>query len=268
MGFEIYYFTGTGNSLAVAKDIAKKTDSKLIAIKDVVNKNVISPNSDAIGIIFPAYYMLMPRIVERFIKKLDKIEGKYIFSVITVGGIAGDVVSKLQKAISNKNGKLSANFIIRMPANYIDGSDALPVFIQKRMFRKWNKNLLKIVKCLNERKFEINKKFNPIMSFLFSKYIEKERKSGLFTPDIDSHFWTDSRCNVCGTCIKICPVDNISIQDKNIKWNNNCEKCLACIQWCPKQAIQFDKVTIKRTRYHHPDVGLNEMIGIKEQKAE
>lgn len=38
MGFEIYYFTGTGNSLAVAKDIAKKTDGKLIAIKDVVVK--------------------------------------------------------------------------------------------------------------------------------------------------------------------------------------------------------------------------------------
>jgi hypothetical protein len=36
-------------------------------------------------------------------------------------------------------GRLSASFIVRMPANYIDGSDALPVFIQKRMFRKWNK---------------------------------------------------------------------------------------------------------------------------------
>ena len=36
MDSEIYYFTGTGNTRAVAKDIAGNTGSTLIAIKDVL----------------------------------------------------------------------------------------------------------------------------------------------------------------------------------------------------------------------------------------
>ena len=260
MQFEIYYFSGTGNSLAVAKDIVDKVDGKLIAIKDVIDKEEINPNADGIGIIFPAYYMLIPRIVERFINKLKNLDNKYIFAIITVGGIAGDIISKLEKTLKCKNGKLSASFIVRMPANYIDGSDALPVFLQKRMFKKWNKKIKKVVGCITKNKYEIHKRFNPIMTFLFSKYIEKECNSGLFKPDIDKHFWVDDKCNLCGTCRDICPVNNIIIKNKSVKWNNNCEKCLACIQWCPKQAIQFDNDTLKRTRYHHPNVKLSEMI--------
>jgi ferredoxin/flavodoxin len=263
MKFEIYYFSGTGNSLAVAKDIVEKTDSKLIAIKDVSDKDAITPNMEGVGIIFPAYYTQLPRIVERFISKLDAIENKYIFSIITVGGIAGDVVSKLQKAISDKNGKLSASFIVQMPANYIDESDALPPFLQQRMFKKWDKKINEIVECINSRKYDINKKFNPVMTFLFSGYIEKKQNSGLFSPDIDDHFWVDDKCNLCGICRDICPVNNIMIEDKAVIWNNNCEKCLACIQWCPKQAIQFDEDTVKRTRYHHPNVTVSEMVGNK-----
>ena len=260
MRFEIYYFSGTGNSLSVAKDIVDKIDGKLIAIKDVIEAEKINPHGEGVGIIFPAYYMLMPRIVERFINKLDNLEDKYIFSIITVGGIAGDVVSKLQEAISKKNGKLSASFIVRMPANYIDGSNALPLFLQQRMFKKWNKKIDNIVECIHNQDYKITKNFNPIMTFLFSSYIEKERNSGLFDPDIDKHFWVDDKCNLCGTCQEICPVDNIIIEDESIKWNHNCEKCLACIQWCPRQAIQFDEDTVKRKRYHHPNVRLSEMI--------
>lgn len=265
MQFEIYFFSGTGNSLTVAKDIASKIDSKLIAIKDVVDKKVINSEVEGIGIIFPTYYMSMPRIVERFINKLDSIENKYIFAIITVGGIAGDIVSKLEQAIRHKKGKLSSSFIIRMPANYIYRSNALPIFLQKRMFKKWNKKIDKIMDCINNQKYDIHKKFNPIMTFLFSRYIEKERISGLFAPDIDKHFWVDNKCNLCGICQNICPVNNIIIENKVIKWKNNCEKCLACIQWCPQQAIQFDNDTIKRTRYHNPNVTLPEMIGSKKE---
>jgi ferredoxin len=150
-----------------------------------------------------------------------------------------------------------------MPANYIDGSDALPLFLQQRMFKKWDKKINGIVECITSRKYDVNKRFNPVMTFLFSRYIEKKRDSGLFSPNIDDHFWVDDKCNLCGICQKICPVNNIEMEKQSIIWNNNCEKCLACIQWCPKQAIQFDEDTLKRTRYHHPNVTVSEIIGNK-----
>ncbi len=41
MSVDVYYFSGTGNSLAVARDIAEKTNGKLISIPSVMSKDRI-----------------------------------------------------------------------------------------------------------------------------------------------------------------------------------------------------------------------------------
>lgn len=41
MSIEVYYFSGTGNSLAVARDIAEQTRGKLISISSVINRESI-----------------------------------------------------------------------------------------------------------------------------------------------------------------------------------------------------------------------------------
>ena len=260
MNSEIYYFTGTGNSYTVAKDIADKLQGDLIAIKDTEHKKSIFLNAEITGMVFPAYYMRLPRIVERFINKLENLENTYLFVVITVGGISGAAFDRIQAKLKIRNGKLSGGFVVRMPANYIDAADALPVFLQKRMFRNWKKKVNKIISYIKNRKAGKIEKFNPVGTFLFARLIEKEYNKGIFQPDIDKNFWIDENCNLCGICEHLCPVNNIEITDKSIVWKGNCEKCLACIQWCPETAIQFGDKTFNRNRYHHPDVTLKEMI--------
>jgi len=260
MSASIYYFSGTGNSLIVARDIAEKTEGKIIPIKSTLNMQLVESRSEAIGIVFPAYYMRMPRIVESFINKLNNIEKKYIFSIVTVGGIAGNVLTRLSTAINQRGGTLSAGFIVRMPANYIDSADAVPKLLQKRMFKKWKAKSEKISLIVNNRIQYKLEKFNPIATFLFSGYIEKSCLEGNYVPDIDRNFWVDEKCTECGICIKICPVDNIIMNEGKPFWKSKCEKCLACIQWCPEQSIQFGKSTLTRKRYHHPEVTLSEMM--------
>jgi flavodoxin len=46
---EIYYFSGTGNSLVVARNIAEKTKGTLIAIPSVMDKENIESDADVIG---------------------------------------------------------------------------------------------------------------------------------------------------------------------------------------------------------------------------
>ena len=260
MKTEIYYFTGTGNSYIVAKDIADRLNGDLLPVKGTENKERIILNADITGIVFPAYYMHLPRIIERFVYKLDNLENKYLFAVVTVGGIAGDVFNRFQEALKTRGGKLSGAFVVRMPANYIDAADSLPVFLQKRMFRNWGKKVDKVVNYIKSKKNGTIERFNPVGTFLFAKYIEKEYNTGIFLPDIDKNFWADEKCNLCGICSKICPVNNIIIEKKTIRWKGNCEKCLACIQWCPETAIQFGNITVKRKRYQHPDVTLKVMM--------
>ncbi len=67
MKTKIFYFTGTGNSLLVAKDIANELgDVELISIPAVISGN-INTDSPIIGIIFPVYIWGMPKMVVDFV---------------------------------------------------------------------------------------------------------------------------------------------------------------------------------------------------------
>ena len=260
MSTEIYYFSATGNSLVVARDIAEIIDGKLISIPSVMEEESIKIDAETLGIITPTYYTRMPRIVERFIGKLTNLESKYIFTIVTVGGIAGGILDRLSEAINLRGGSLAAGFVVRMPANYIHAADAPPLFLQKRMFRQWEKKANTIADYVLNRKSSRMEKFNPLMTLLFSKSIEKQYLRGELNPDIDKNFWADGKCNGCCICAKVCPVSNIKMVDGRPVWQHHCEKCLACIQWCPKEAIQFKGVTLKRKRYHHPNVKLSDIL--------
>lgn len=120
MNSEIYYFTGTGNSLAVARDIALKTDGKLIPIPSVIDKDIIKTETDAIGIVFPTYYEPfggVPLIVRRFANKLYNINSKYIFAICTYGSGSFTALKCLEKIINIQGDKLAAGFTVNMPNN-------------------------------------------------------------------------------------------------------------------------------------------------------
>jgi len=68
---EIYYFSGTGNSLSVARMIAEKLDAQLIPVASFTNEGQIQSNADVIGITFPVYYADAPAIVCRFARRLS-----------------------------------------------------------------------------------------------------------------------------------------------------------------------------------------------------
>ncbi|MGZ7067312.1 MAG: hypothetical protein ACXVHT_03350, partial [Methanobacterium sp.] len=61
MGTEIYYFSGTGNSLHVAKELQKRIPkTKLIPIVSLLNKENIEIISDTVGFVFPIHLAMAP----------------------------------------------------------------------------------------------------------------------------------------------------------------------------------------------------------------
>jgi ferredoxin len=273
---EIYYFSGTGNSLFVARDIAEKTNGQLIPMQSVIDKERIEPIAEMVGIVFPVYYATndcgIPLIVERFVGKLDGIGSKYIFAICTCGNMPGTTIENLRKAIRTRGNELAAGFTMKMANKRLD------VKKQQKMSINQKKKLKAISEFVAERKkgkFEtrgtLRKIFlTPLLFVLikpaFSRRYRKLSNSpsnlsfSELIPLADQSFRTSENCNGCGTCSKVCPVNNIEMVDKKPLWQHHCETCLACYSWCPQEAI-YGKIISYNERYHHPEVKLSAIIG-------
>jgi len=63
----IYYFTGTGNSLAVAKKIAAALgECELVPIASLRDTPAIAPDAERVGIVCPVYFLGLPLMVAEF----------------------------------------------------------------------------------------------------------------------------------------------------------------------------------------------------------
>ncbi|KYK23809.1 hypothetical protein AYK24_00825 [Thermoplasmatales archaeon SG8-52-4] len=253
MDIEIYYFSGTGNSLFISKELCKRfSKATLVPISSLENKKTIKPKSDVIGIVFPVYYIDLPNIIKRFIKKLDGINGKYIFAICNYGGEAGTSFKTLKKLLKSRGGDLSAGFGIHMPQNAFNK----PWEKYEKIYEKSKGRIDFILKNINSRKsglFYSNiilhiilSPFNPLFKNITIKSLKKITNSPASTnlklEDYislsDRTFSTNEKCNGCNICEKVCPVKNIKIIDKKPIWQNHCESCLACYNWCPQKAIE------------------------------
>jgi len=272
MSIEIYYFSGTGNSLAVARDIAEKTGAVLIPIASLRDRKQITTEADVIGIIFPVYYGELPIIVKEFAEKLVNLEHKYIFSVCTYGGAAMASLKILGSILRSQGGGLSAAYGVHMPQN----SFFKPRENRWKIYSAWKKKLEQIVKnTLDKTKGLFYSNYllellfvaiQPILirpickkSFIKQTNMPAETRIEELVRTMDIGFETNENCDGCGICSKVCPVDNIIIYDNKPVWMHHCETCLACYNWCPNRAIQ-GSITSKDYYYRHPNIEISEII--------
>jgi ferredoxin len=270
---DIYYFSGTGNSLVVARDIAKKTNGKLISMPSLIKEESIRTEADVIGLVFPVYYATndcgIPLIVGRFVEKLENIGSKYIFAVCTCGYMPGMTIENLKKAVALRGGKLAGGFTVRMSnKNRTERK-------QQKLLIKRKKKVEAICEYVNARKegrFEtrgllrkillapLRSIEKPIFLYRYKKLSKTSNHSfSELIPLADRSFRTNENCNGCGICAKVCPVNNIKMVDGKPVWQHHCETCYACYGWCPKNAICGDIVAYNDW-YHHPEVKLSDML--------
>ncbi len=284
MSTEIYYFSGTGNSLVVARDIAEKTHGKLISIPSVIDRKSITTEADVIGIVFPVYYVGLnhiPLIVQNFVAKLENIGTKYIFAVCTYGGGSGPTLKILDTLVRSRGGRLAAGFGVQMPQNAF----VKPLENKEKLFNDWKKKkLITIYEYVNAKKagrFETDGFLSKLVIdilistmkssllrpvFIRSIYRAADCQKNLdkpfaeVMPLIDRSYHADENCTGCGICSKVCPVHNIKLVDDRPAWQHRCENCLACINWCPRKAIHGYGELSRWKRYLHPEVKLSDVL--------
>ncbi|GAH22240.1 unnamed protein product [marine sediment metagenome] len=253
----IYYFSGTGNSLKIARDVAERLEEcELVPIAKVWQQDQLASTSEKVGFIFPLYYFGLPKIVYDFINNIELGKSNYFFAVITrAGGVDGAPLQQLDNILETKTKTLNAGFFIRMPNNYIIRYKTDSEAVQKKFFENAINQVEKITNILNENGENFQK-----------ETIKSERMNKKFREIVyasDKSFYANENCTNCGICESVCPVNNIVLTEGLPQWQHKCQQCLACIHFCPEKAIQFGTKSLETRRYHHPEITVQDIMNQK-----
>lgn len=244
----LYVFSGTGNSLAVANQLAENLkNTEIIPIKKSTLHKPVEDTVKKVGFVFPIYYGQLPRLVYEFIDTMNLNKDTYYFAIATYGGIGTGAISVLTDFLKRKKIKLAYGNAVKVVRNYILIYN--PPSENEKAFKKADEKI-KII--ANDVKSDLV--FNPRRFRLKANTLYKNIEK------LDEGFISDHLCISCGKCAAVCPVANIVIDQGKPSWQHECERCMACISWCPTGAIQYGHKTLKRNPYHHPKVTLEAMI--------
>jgi ferredoxin len=245
--------------LAVARDVAGELGSggaEMVFIPDALRKPP-KQEADIVGIFVPVYMFGLPRIVDEFCRNVSISSSAYVFGVATYGGMSGMALKQMRRILAKRGIKLAAGFGVKMPGNYTPLYGAPSPAKQKRLFDKARATAKKIATIVRERKSKRIPAGIPFINALFDLLMYRPAMKRI--QQMDTQFVVTGKCNGCGVCTRVCPTQNIRMQNNLPTWQHKCEHCLGCLQWCPQQAIEYGKVTVGRTRYHHPDITTNDM---------
>lgn len=263
MSTEIYYLSGTGNSLYVAKELQKRIqDTKLIPIARLKNEKAIETSGEVVGFVFPIHFMTAPSIVMNTLKKLDLKSAQYVFVIATRYGTPCSVMfKKIEKILKAKDKNLNAYLVVNMANNDPKFKDWKAATTEE--IESFQSELHKTLDSFTEKiiKKENHKENDSTITYPVSPLMERIGAIAIqITGDGKEEFYSDSKCTGCGICEKVCLSNKIKLINNRPQWQKDekCFSCYACINYCPEQSIQIKSnklmkfYTENNGRYSHP----------------
>ena len=233
----VLFFTGTGNCLYVARQLAGK-DGETLSIPQLVKNGQYEIEADEIGLVYPVYGHMPPHMVWEFIKKA-RLKANYKFTVLTYGMRKCSAV-EIWDGISRKAGT-AFDYIgtLMMVDNWLPNFDMNE---QMKMDKHIPENLARITKDLASRR----RWHEPVTEEERQQHQGFLERSGInpnvgFVMKSEKYFTVTDACIDCGICTYVCPRGNYELTSSGVKTSGDCEFCFACIQNCPQRAIQFVK---------------------------
>lgn len=254
----IIYFSGTGNSLAIARKIAEALNEQLMPMTKAITQDLSSEKT--IGLIYPSYDFAPPLAVQNMLPQLRIALDAYVFVVITCGAQTGISSWFAKHTFKQKGIKVAYCHKIRMPdsAGIAYGRNPNK---QTWKFERFASRLERIISDVKARRTAYHFDGWSLLGWVSmnTKFGQKMIKP--FFPAANA-----DRCVGCGTCAKVCPIGNITMQtreDNKVMAMNgrDCTACLSCVHFCPHQAMELGGKHIDKSwQYHHPDIKLSDMI--------
>lgn len=202
----VFYFSGSGHSLAVAEALAQ-----ILACKTCwIGPGAENIAEETAAVVFPVYCQNIPTPAIKFLKQL---QAKHVALIATYGKISyGRVLYEAQRMVK---GDVIAGAYIPMGHTFLDGNctfdrtQLLPVAERMKSPQR--------VCIPKTRKNPLANLFPVLRSRLGVTIIKGDQ------------------CNHCGICEKVCPVGAI----RSGKPGSSCIRCLKCVSCCPQRALGY-----------------------------
>lgn len=240
----IFYFSSTGNSLFIAKEIEKALGGEVLYIPKYSGN---AEEFEKIIIVSPVYSFGLPVHVFDFIPTLPK--NKPVYIVLSFGGMIFGADGLAFEHAKNSGLDIKAVYTVKMTENYtLDIT--VPLAYQKKALKKAPELVEKVIKKIRNGE-ENHPKGNAKFADIYYKNKGNWHK-------IADDFSTADSCVLCGKCVNLCPSGNISIKNGRVEFGDKCIACLGCYHRCPKKAIVY-KNKKKDYRYFNPIVNESEL---------
>ncbi len=278
----IYYFSGTGNSLAIAKELGRLLNESIAPIGPRDTRPLFVRDPVCI-IVAPIHNYDIPPTVKSFIARLWAPDGDpYFAMLINYGGFLGNGPASARRAFEKQKLTLAYNRPVVVPDN------AGPIIRRPydlSSLATLPQRLADIADDIRQRKtYRGDEPYSELLSL-------KTKAAEVFlSSPVTKLYAQKSLCIGCERCVKLCPVGNVKVTDladtatpvriaaadketatpttnakqpkttKRITFGNNCIHCLACVQWCPVGAIRMGYISFTNRQYTNPDITPQELF--------
>lgn len=253
----VFYFTATGNSLYVAKQL----DNVCTSIPQAIHGDMRFVD-EKIGIVCPVFGHEMPEMVKGFLADAT-FETDYFYLILTYGrrhGGAAELAEQYLHSIGQEAAYINS---IMMVDNYLpafDMKEQIAIDPEKKVdehiaeIRKDIENGCHYRQCVTKADREAHRSFLAWHT----------NGSKAFGPGM--YRITDD-CIGCGICTKVCPAGCIHLESQHaVNTMENCQFCMACIHSCPETAIRLNMPEKNpKARYRNAHIRLMEIVNANNQ---
>lgn len=244
------YLSGTGNTRHCTEKLVHLLDgnAQAVPMEERQAAELLSQH-DFIIFGYPVQYSNAPVMVRDFIKSHAELwKEKKVLCLATMGLFSGDGAGCCARLLKKYGAEIVGGLHLCMPDSICD------VKLLKRPVEKNRKIIRAADRKIEKWAEKIRQGSYPKDGLYFY-----DRIAGLLcqrlwfsgkTRDYSDQLKISDACKGCGLCTRLCPMENLMLENGRAKAGNRCTMCYRCISSCSVQAITLlGDTVVEQCRY-------------------
>jgi ferredoxin len=250
----IISFSGTGNSLSVARQLSRLLGEELTQLRgDLLTspdgRSIDCRGSERVVWVFPVYSWGVPPMVADVMRRVTiaAVGDVPHFMVATCGDDTGLTHLQWRRLMAARGWKAVGAYSVTMPNVYtlMKGFDVDSPQVERDKLARAAVRVTAIAPRIADGE-RVDDLTVGRWAWLKSRVIYPWFIRFAMSP---RPFHSTGSCTSCGRCANCCPAGNITLDDGLPRWGDRCALCLRCYHTCHAHAVAYGKATRGKGQY-------------------